>query len=349
MKYNKTPLLTVAIPTYKRPETLEKIIIQLQKEKNQNFTLLISDDSMDDNTENMIKKYHKSMRNLVYSKNKKNLGFSGNVMQLYDLAETRYVWFLCDDDTVLPNTIETMITKLEKYQPVVAVFNAIWIDSYGRESIAGVKKDVIHTKIDKITDYNSLMRTTFLSIVVVEKRMSLEKIKNKDYKDNIFVQVTIALLLLSDKFLYCEFASPIVHRNVGYKYGEFFKFYLIDHLKAITLVDHKFDNKRFIRWSKNHLPTALLLYLSQKIGIFKYNGRPTRKTIKNLIKFYGPHSILLLIFVLLYYLVPSFIIRFMYFFQLVITKGYKNANEIYKKNINRAYTDGRQTGFTSYK
>lgn len=349
MEINKKLLLTVAIPTYKRPETLEKIIKQLQKEKNQNFTLLISDDSMDDNTEFIVKKYLKSMPNLVYFKNKKNLGFSGNVIQLYELTKTRYVWFLCDDDSVLPNAIDNIIKALNKYEPVVAVFNAVWNDSFGREKTAGVNKDIIYKNLDQLKKYDPLMRTTFLSILVLEKRISIDKIKNKEYKDNIFVQVTLSLFLLSNKFKFCEIASPIVKRNVGYKYGEFFKFYTVDHLKAITLIDHKFDNKKFVDWSVRHLPTALQLYLSQKMGLFKYNGRPTAKTIANIIKFYKLYSFFMPAFVVIYYLTPSFFVKQIYKLKLESYHGHENAQKIYKININRAKTDTRKTGFTKYR
>lgn len=343
------PLLTVAIPTYKRSETLEKIIIQLQEEKNQDFILLISDDSMDDKTEVMVQKYKKIMPNLIYKKNKNNLGFSANVAHLYDLGMTRYMWFLCDDDSVIPNAIENIIKALNKYEPVVAVFNAVWTDSFGRERTAGVHKDVIRKNIKNFNNYDPLMRTTFLSIVVVEKRLSIDSLKKKAYKDNIFFQVTLSLVLLSDKFKFCEIASPIVKRNVGYKYGEFFKFYLVDHLKAVTLIEHGFDYKKFEEWSVRQIPIALQLYLSQKMGIFKYNGRPTKKTILNIIKFYKLYCLFVPTFVVLYYLTPSSLIKTLYRFKLWNIHGQKKGNEIYKKNINRAKTDTRITGFITYR
>ncbi|MEK7570690.1 MAG: glycosyltransferase family 2 protein [Patescibacteria group bacterium] len=345
----KDIVLSVAIPTYERPGPLEKILEQLIAQKEQRFAVVISDDSASTAIEEVVKKYAKKLPHLLYHKNKKNLGFSGNVCKLYELAQTRYVWFLCDDDTVLPDAIKNILSAIERYKPVVAVFNTRWVDSFGRDSVAGVKKDIVYTDRQKLTDYQPLMRTTFLSIVVVEKRLSLDAIKEKAYTDNIFFQVTLSLLLLSDKFTYCEIASPIVRRNVGYKYGEFFKFYLVDELKAVTIVDHAFDNRKFMQWSVKHLPSAFELYLSQKIGLFKYHGRPTKTTIKLLLHFYGVYSLLFPLFVLAYYLTPSVLIALVYRMVLWRYHGITTGNRVYRENVNRAFTDNRKTGFTSYR
>ncbi len=346
----KIPLLTVSIPTYKRPRELENTIKILQKEKNQDFTLLISDDSADDETEKMVCKYAKSMKNLVYSKNKQNLGFSGNVLKLYETSKTRYVWFLCDDDTVIPGAIDKIIDAIKKYKFVIGIFNCTWYDVFGRKNVAGVKKDIVYSDIKSLSDYQPLMRTTFLSILVMQKVKSCESLKLTDYKNNIFPQLTLSLLLLSEKFRLCEIATTILHRNVGYKYGEFFKFNLIDHIKAAYVIDHKFDNKRFIEWSKKkNVLRSFQLYLSQKIGLFKYNGSPTKET-KNLIrKYYGFYSVFIPLFVVIYYCAPTPLLKFLYFTMLSKIHGSKKASSIYKNNINRAFRDIRKTGFTTYR
>src|SRR3989344_9506867 len=106
--------LTVAIPTYNRSETLEKILLQLSQEKDIPFNILVSDDQSSDDTEAMIRRYQLILPNLVYNKNPVNLGFSGNVCKLYELADTRYVWFLCDDETVLPGAIRKVTDAIRR-------------------------------------------------------------------------------------------------------------------------------------------------------------------------------------------------------------------------------------------
>jgi glycosyltransferase involved in cell wall biosynthesis len=348
---NKNNLLTIAIPTYNRAHTLEKIINQLKGQSKYKFTILISDDCSPDKgeTEKMVKKCQKEMPNLVFHRNRKNLGYSGNVCKLYELSKTRYIWFICDDDTVLPGAVDKILNSLVKYEPVVAIFNFKQLDPFGVEVVGGVPKDVVYTDIAKLTDYQPLQRITFLSILVVEKRLSVDEIKKTNYMDNVFFQITLSLMLLSDKFKFCEIAQTILKRNVGYKYGEFFKFYLVDHLKAVFGINHKFNNDLFIKWSKKHLFTSLKLYLSQKLGLFNYNGKPTKETIRLITKYYGMHSIIIFMFFPIYCIVPTFLVRWVYLLALIKIHGLKNGKVAYRENLNRAYRDERKTEFTSYR
>lgn len=348
MKDSK-PLLTVAIPAYRRPETLEKIIKSFQQEENQNFVLLIADDSMDKSVEKMITPYLKKYSNIIYHKNKENLGFNKNVLHLYELVSTKYVWYLCDDDTIVSGCVDKILNAIKKFDFSVAVFNCSWVNPYGVLSHAGVLEDKLYTKLNQLKTYQPLMRMTFLSIVIFEKRIDVEEIKKTDFQDNIFIQITLGLLTLSNKFRYVEVADEILHRNVGYKYGEFFKFFLVDELKAVFLTKHIFDNKKFILFQKQKYFEALQLYLSQKIGIFKYNGSPSVKTLKMLYQYYGFFAILFLFFKILSLLVPTFVLKFIYLQKLKQIHGNEKALDIYNKQINRSYTDSRKTGFTSYK
>lgn len=345
------PLLTVAIPTYNRPETLQRTLNILKAESAEKFTILVSDDSSTDGVEKLVQTYQQSMSNLRYSKNPANLGFSRNVARLYEIADTRYVWFLCDDDSVNPGAIDSINKALVKYEPVVAIFNCTWGDSFGRNMTAGVTEDRLYTDFESFDRYDVLMRLTFLSIVVVEKTLPIEPISNDPAcKDNVFVQVTLGLYLLSDKFRLCEVASTILHRNVGFKYGEFFKFILLDPLKAVYLMPHKFENRKFIRWMVNQLPSALQLFLSQKIGLFSYTGKPTKATLRKVMEFYGLYGVPIILLRVLCYFMPSPLIRAAYLLKLIhIHGGFKKGVSVYQQLVDRAQTDQRKTGFTSYR
>ena len=339
------PILTVAIPTYNRCRTLEKILNQLEKEKNQGFQILISDNNSSDDTELMVKTFQKRVQNITYARNTQNVGYSENFLKLYEMAKTRYIWFLADDETILPGAINNILATLISCHPVVAVFNHYAVDPYGKKWISGVSRDILHSDINKFHDYRQILKTHFISIIVAEKRLSIDAIKGADYKNNIFIQLTLVLLLLSDKFLFCESAFPIVLRNSHSKYGEFFKFVFVDSLSAVFLINHKFDNNRFIRESKKNIFWALQLYLSQKLNYFKFHGRPSRETIKQIIRYHGLYSIFIACFPVLYYITPAFLLKFVYFIQLVKINGYKKAAVIYNHNLNRVLKNKTSSGF----
>ncbi|MBI2414979.1 glycosyltransferase [candidate division WWE3 bacterium] len=342
-------ILTIGIPSYSRKESLDALLGQLSQEKAEGFVVLVSEDNSPEDISSVVKKYDGKIKNLIYSKNPQNLGYSGNVFRLYELTKTRYLWFLCNDDSINPGAVGEVIKKLRELEPVVAVFNTTWIDSYGRKRIAGPKETIIHDNFNTFTNYDALMRLTFVSIVVLEKRLPLEQIKYTDYKDNVFVQITIALQLLSDRFRFIEIPSIVLHRNVGYKYGDFLKFYLADELKAIHILKHKFDTKRFKAWFIKRLPSAALLFLSQKIGLFNYTNKPTRKNLQFIFEYYGVYSILIFLFYLISFLIPAFVLKIVYYLILVSIHGPKKAREVYLANIDRAFTDKRKTGFISYR
>ena len=347
----KKKLLTVAIPAHNRPETIKLTLETLKGENLDLFMVIVADDSSTNDVEEVVKNYQKFMPNLHYKKNQKNLGYSANVAQLYELADTRYIWFLCDDDTVNPGAVADILFAIEKYKPVVAIFNCTWEDSFGRRLKAGVTSDAVYKDLDVFDNYDVLMRMTFLSILVVQKSVSMKFITNNPaYKDNVFVQLTLGLSLLSKRFKLCEISSTILHRNVGFKYGEFIKFILVDPLKAVHLVPDKFDNQKFISWSKRHLPLAFKLYLSQKIGLFSYEGKPSKETILTAKLYYGHHMKINLLLRSLSIVTPTFLIKGLYLLKLIQIHGsLKKGLFIYKKMINRAKTDSRKTNFTSYR
>jgi len=347
----KQKLLTVAIPAYNRPETIKQTLEILKGENLDLFTVLVSDDSSTSAVEEVVKYYKETMPNLRYKKNLVNLGYSANVAQLYDLADTRYVWFLCDDDAVNQKAVTEILFALKKYEPVVAIFNCTWDDSFGRRLTAGVNSDVVHSDIDVFDSYNVLMRMTFLSILVVEKSIALKCITNNSaYKDNVFIQLTLGLSLLSNRFKLCEISSAILHRNVGFRYGEFIKFVLVDHLKAVHFLPHKFDNQKFISWSIRHLPLAFKLYLTQKIGLFTYKGKPSKETLKTANLYYGRYMIINSFLRSVSLATPTFLIKGLYLLKLIQVHGsLKKGLSVYRRLVNRAITDNRKTDFTSYR
>ena len=341
----------MAIPAFNRPETLIKILDVLIHEPTDRFEILIADDSTTEQVKSLILDYQKLIKNLHYEKNEENLGFNLNVAKLYEKCKTRYVWFLCDDDQVKQGAIVEIIESLEKYQPVVAIYNCTWKDSYGRLKIAGPTKDMIYTDIKSFADYSALMRITFLSIVIVEKGFPIKEILlNPKCTDNVFIQLTLALQLLSNNFKLCLISKSIVYRDVGYNYGEFYKFILVDPLRAIYLLPHKFDNIKFNKWMMSQLPDALRLFLSQKADLFLYNGIPKYETLKDVIKYYRLLSIPIFLFRISAFFVPPVVIKFIYLVQLIkIYNGLVNGYLIYKKLVGRAKRDSRITGFIDYK
>lgn len=349
MKLNNDskPILTVAIPTHNRIQTLNKVLDQLSREKNQAFTIQVCDNASSDGTEGVVRNLQKKMNNLRYHRNEKNLGPWGNTFNLYKFSKTKYIWFLSDDEEIIPGAIGKILLALNKYQPAVALFNHIKIDPYGRRLVDGVPSDTFYDDINKLKDYGKLLRAGFLSIIILEKRISPNTIKEKYIKDNYFFQMTLVLLVLGDRFKFCEIATPIVFRNTGYVSGEFFKFIITDLLESVFIINPKFDNKKFIENAKKQIFKALMLYLSQKLGLFMFHGKLSKITVKRIFKYYGLTSLFILSFPIIGYLIPGFMLKFVYKFQLQRIHGKKRGIMIYRQNLDRSLRFNRNSGHIS--
>ena len=111
--------LTVAIPTYKRPEFLDRCIRSiLASIHSRNIEVLVMDDSMDDTNNGVLTKYmgHSNVRAI---KNKTNLGIDANICACIENAEGDYVWLIGEDDLFRPQSIERILPFLDKGYPFV--------------------------------------------------------------------------------------------------------------------------------------------------------------------------------------------------------------------------------------
>ncbi|MDA1925440.1 glycosyltransferase [Bacillus cereus] len=106
---NKTPLVSVLIPTYNRPHYFEKALCSVLEQTYPNIEIIIGDDSTNDETEKVLQKYLYDHSNIIYIKNKSTLGQFENSRMLFHEAKGEYVNFLMDDDLFHVNKIKKMM------------------------------------------------------------------------------------------------------------------------------------------------------------------------------------------------------------------------------------------------
>ncbi len=103
--------LTIGVPTFNRKNRLRD---QLEKLVSQDLTdvyeILIVDNASDYSIENLIHDIDCSKIRLV--QNKFNIKMSSNMQMPFLHCETDWLWLLSDDDEVLPNSIEAVISGI---------------------------------------------------------------------------------------------------------------------------------------------------------------------------------------------------------------------------------------------
>jgi hypothetical protein len=252
---------------------------------------------------------------------------------------------------ILAPAVEKVVDRLLTYSHSVALYNFDCHDSFHRESVAQASSNVFLTEVNTPSDYAIIMRATFLSILVVERRISLDNIlRHPEVSENVFIQLTIVLQILTDKFKLVSIGEPVLYRDVGFNYGEFYKFNLIDPLRAIYFFPHKFDGNQFINFMRRQLPIFALLFLSQKLGLFHYRGTPRKQTILDIYRFYGWLSLPIHTFRLVFSLVPGGLVKVIYFLQLcIIHGGWRQGGLVYKMMVGRADRCLRETDFLNHR
>lgn len=119
MQKNNVPLVTIAIPTYKRKKLLLAAVESALTQTNIrgiDYEVIVVDNEAggeENETEQALTKYLNKVR---YYKNPKNLGMIGNWNQCLKLARGKWVAFLHDDDMLDNNYTDAMCYYVDKYK-----------------------------------------------------------------------------------------------------------------------------------------------------------------------------------------------------------------------------------------
>ena len=104
--------ISICIPTYNRPDNLINCLNSLSLQTNKNFEVCISDNGSNQDMEKIIEPYKNKLK-IKYSKNEENLGAALNFLKVASMSESDFIWFLGDDDLLIPTAIEEIIKLID--------------------------------------------------------------------------------------------------------------------------------------------------------------------------------------------------------------------------------------------
>lgn len=119
-------ILTLAIPTYNRPDGLKLLLLNLMKIMTTNnlnkIQILISDNSTNQTSRDMINQLNSEYGfKLIYKKNiskykkiNQFYSFDSNIFNIFKHAKSKYVWLLADDDFLRKDAIKYILKIIEK-------------------------------------------------------------------------------------------------------------------------------------------------------------------------------------------------------------------------------------------
>ena len=118
-------LISICIPTYNRPDELKNCLNSLSLQTNLKFEVCISDNCSKTNVASIVEPYRNKL-NIKFSKNDENLGAALNFLKAASMATNEFIWFLGDDDLLIPNAVEDLTNLINQNKDC----DFFWINSF---------------------------------------------------------------------------------------------------------------------------------------------------------------------------------------------------------------------------
>lgn len=113
MSENKI-VVTVGVPTYKRPHLLERALESLARQSFPELQVIVADNASPGClNEEVIQRFKGRINNLEYYKHSSNIGAKNNFFFLLDKSEGRYFMWLADDDEISADFITCLVSMLD--------------------------------------------------------------------------------------------------------------------------------------------------------------------------------------------------------------------------------------------
>jgi glycosyltransferase involved in cell wall biosynthesis len=253
-------ILSICIPTYNREEYIKQRLEQFIKyinEINQGelIEIVVSDNASTDNTYKIIKEANTKYPYIIISRNKKNIGFSRNLVKVIHRAHGRYIWLFGDDDVLIENNLRDIITILIKQEPNFLIHNFFTFKDYYSNVLVrnflNIKSDIYFKGksnpalyfFKKIVNAVPLMSTNIM------KREIALKFSTKFTNNNYWHFYNILRNMIKEGKIYI-YALPLLgqsttvsyfHENIYRKYNTFFR----DRVEILTSLRKDCTNKEY--------------------------------------------------------------------------------------------------------
>ena len=259
------PILTIAIPTYNRVDSLKKSLqLALDYFYDENVEIFVSDNASTDDTREYIENMQIKYPRLGYFCNEKNLGLDGNFLKCMENASGEYLWMLSDDDYLVPGCKEWIFKALREL-PVFVHLNTSGVLKEGGIS----KPRFTEGDLDIMTDRGEFLSKVGIYITFVTSMIYrtdyIKEIKNikKYYCDNLLLShVAIKTMAHNGKYILVRknCAAASVNDKVPYDvYRTWIKEY--GRLLLETAIECGFSHQVIRELAHFHYKTVILVFI----------------------------------------------------------------------------------------
>ncbi len=152
-----TPLVSVGIPTYSRPEDLRTTLAQITGQSYRNLEIIVSDNATDGGAvDEVVGSFAASDKRIRYFRQPSNLGATANFQFVLEQATGEYFMWCADDDWHHPDFVARLLAELTKDPDAAIAFCDITgIDPTGKRLPL---YEGFHERIGKLACGSRLLR-----------------------------------------------------------------------------------------------------------------------------------------------------------------------------------------------
>jgi glycosyltransferase involved in cell wall biosynthesis len=126
------PLITTAIPTFRRPRLLRRSLRSVLAQTYPNFEVHVFDNHSEDETPAVVQEFARGDSRVKYHCHGHNIGILENFSFAMRSVETPFFSFLSDDDFLLPDFFETALASFETHpQAIFSALLTLFVDGRG--------------------------------------------------------------------------------------------------------------------------------------------------------------------------------------------------------------------------
>ena len=236
---NETPLISVGIPTYNRPEGLERTLQQITNQTYKNLEIIVSNNASEDHrVQEVINRYQSVDSRIISFLQKKNIGIGKNFKFVLKNASGEFFMWAADDDEWHPFFIEVCFNAIGKYGTAMTGF--IRFNRFQNTKTHAMLP--VMNGEDKFADiiafYNTLSSSIFYGL---HRKDSLIWLLNEDQIDDVFFIIKqildFGIVTIPDKILYTAGIDDVVYKiKVPQQYQDrYFNHYKLI-IKLINLI-----------------------------------------------------------------------------------------------------------------
>jgi glycosyltransferase involved in cell wall biosynthesis len=238
-------VLTIGIPVFNGAktirDTIESVLMQLDDDLKGKVEILISNNHSTDNTKEIVKEYVTLFPDNIhiYDNDRPDLELDGNLINIFKLSKSEFVWIMTDDDAFYPNSINYILELISsRGEDLGLIFvNYAECDEYLNENAVREREDIYVSYFCANGDdffIKSKMLFGLASSLIFKREAWISAELNKYVGlKSLHIGALVEVLSCNSSYIVSEKLIKLRTGNTTWGQGGTFIFYMLNMVKML--------------------------------------------------------------------------------------------------------------------